>query len=1103
MKKFIAGHLSYLVRPSDQSPGDFTLFFNAENVIHRFRITGCVSAEDNSTYFHIGGRNFRNISSIIERYINEDITDGYRLSPIRQLHQYIKPNREDYQTQGELLEENSDSQSEKSLKEKQNCFKKKSFSLSSPSQLSNGLNNALLNKKRNSIDRRNDNDTIVLSKNGYKNDELLHTIESDDYHVLSQSLNESVLKNSIYSAHDLKLNNLDSTIVKLNSSKSLSTPFNFNLDENSVKLLANQKPLAPEIINKKTDKIKLKGYLHKYNEKTKKWKPYWFSLNQTDQQLFYFSSEKKSKEKGLIDLTYGFYYPLDDSLLNRSHSFQIIIHSLGSSNANSHIVHYLSAENPREFKEWTESIRPLCNIAQHTPLLTRSLPSSAISSFSLSSSSSSSPLSGSFNAHTNLEATKLASNSPPTSTLNSNDSSKELFEQRQTTAMQLTSMNYHIVRTLSIDIHEARNICLHKNNSSNFNLSKYHKENMFYCLIMLNNDAFVASTKHVTSTSNSASSQFINSYTDSSVSPLYVKVTSRDSIWDDSFSFDNLPLDVKEVKVCLYAFNKSSNFSFVKKLGNYTNRLNDQSLLGHVNIRLDDLVNKGLHESWYNVEPTSQLQSSNEKFNCTIRIKIRFCEEKVYLNKGFYDSLSTYLSDPQEHKHICTIYEQILTPNERPHFIQALLKLSIAQNNLIEMLKSYLFTEISRCSDLATLFRPATVSTSLMDYYMRTRCEPFLHKAIEEPLAKILKVNFDANSFELDPNKCPDAQQREQNLINLQSALNEIIMSILNQTEIFPNELKYLFGKIREHVFSKWAKQQLDNKTGLNESSADDKLVRIYCVSAFAFLRLLCPSMLNPKNFGLKFFSNPKIDDTSKTSQKVNTNKMSYYDLCEQFAIFSPSFMLQANVNNNHASEHFISSVFSFQDKNPNNSTTTSTILPFIIHPNVSISNASNSFQMSIYEKNTKLLAKVLQTIANMTECKEPFMLPLSEFLNSHRANVVKFIDEISNVKELDAITIYSQEFFLTENDVNFYQQQQQFEHASCKYLAIISRLLISFLPQIKAIYLKKQSKLVDSGGETVEEEIDSLNSEETCDLEFSSSLERLVKILNEIIQRS
>jgi hypothetical protein len=38
----------------------------------------------------------------------------------------------------------------------------------------------------------------------------------------------------------------------------------------------------------------LSGYLNKYNEKTKKWKPYWFTLNQTDQQLFYFSNEKVS-----------------------------------------------------------------------------------------------------------------------------------------------------------------------------------------------------------------------------------------------------------------------------------------------------------------------------------------------------------------------------------------------------------------------------------------------------------------------------------------------------------------------------------------------------------------------------------------------------------------------------------------------------------------------------------------------------------------------------------------------------------------------------------------------------------------------------------------
>lgn len=114
------------MRPSEQSTGDYTLFFNADNVVHRFRITGCrisepcassllISSSSSSSssstsssssssslsvlpqlvgdqelitrrYFNIGGRNYTSISCIIDRYMNEDITDGYRLTKLPHKH---------------------------------------------------------------------------------------------------------------------------------------------------------------------------------------------------------------------------------------------------------------------------------------------------------------------------------------------------------------------------------------------------------------------------------------------------------------------------------------------------------------------------------------------------------------------------------------------------------------------------------------------------------------------------------------------------------------------------------------------------------------------------------------------------------------------------------------------------------------------------------------------------------------------------------------------------------------------------------------------------------------------------------------------------------
>jgi len=126
------------------------------------------------------------------------------------------------------------------------------------------------------------------------------------------------------------------------------------------------------------------GFMYKYNEKTKKWKLYWFALrNQRDPShvnyhryhLFFYSlSEKQqkqhqrigdvavgdSKEKGFIELSSSLYYPVDDSFFDRSFCFQIILQASSNSsssssssrknNSSNTIVYYLSALNSQSFK---------------------------------------------------------------------------------------------------------------------------------------------------------------------------------------------------------------------------------------------------------------------------------------------------------------------------------------------------------------------------------------------------------------------------------------------------------------------------------------------------------------------------------------------------------------------------------------------------------------------------------------------------------------------------------------------------------------------------------------------------------------------------------
>ncbi|KAK3861358.1 hypothetical protein Pcinc_032675 [Petrolisthes cinctipes] len=72
-----AGQGSFLVRPSDNSPGDYTLFFLTNNIIQRFRI------EKRGVKYLMGGRTFSCLDAVINRYKTEQILEGHTLgSPV-------------------------------------------------------------------------------------------------------------------------------------------------------------------------------------------------------------------------------------------------------------------------------------------------------------------------------------------------------------------------------------------------------------------------------------------------------------------------------------------------------------------------------------------------------------------------------------------------------------------------------------------------------------------------------------------------------------------------------------------------------------------------------------------------------------------------------------------------------------------------------------------------------------------------------------------------------------------------------------------------------------------------------------------------------------
>ncbi|XP_021354731.1 ras GTPase-activating protein 1-like [Mizuhopecten yessoensis] len=118
-------------------------------------------------------------------------------------------------------------------------------------------------------------------------------------------------------------------------------------------------------------KLDMQGYLFiKKSQKVKKWKSMFFVLLGHDRQLCFMENEKRSKPKGLIDLTYSSFYPVHDSFFGRPNCFQLI--TIASA-TNHYQIYYLCAENSDFAQTWIKVLKPYCVNTQPTRSQSRSL----------------------------------------------------------------------------------------------------------------------------------------------------------------------------------------------------------------------------------------------------------------------------------------------------------------------------------------------------------------------------------------------------------------------------------------------------------------------------------------------------------------------------------------------------------------------------------------------------------------------------------------------------------------------------------------------------------------------------------------------------------
>lgn len=345
-----------------------------------------------------------------------------------------------------------------------------------------------------------------------------------------------------------------------------------------------------------------------------------------------------------------------------------------------------------------------------------------------------------------------------------------------------------------------------------------------------------------------------------------------DPIYEQEFVLEDIPGDITNFSISLFNKGKHSKDTEIAEF------IIELSSLG-----------QGEIEGWFNLNNISVPNG----ISGSVRCKIRLLNELVMPIEKYQWFKKLIIDDDLE---VISLLEDF-SSKDRSLLSNSLLKIFIYEDKEAHLLSKMIEREVKKEMETCTLFRSNSLTTNLMDKYMKEVCPTFINKALKESLIKIME---NKHSCELNPQRLTRFEEACANAVHLLSLLDEVIDRIFASVEHCPKNLRYICHCLQRSVQSKWP---------------NDQLIRTQAVGSFIFLRLICPAILHPRSF----------------------------NLCHDI----PS------------------------------------------------ENASRSLI---------LIAKSLQNLSNLIEFgnKEAFMEVVNPFILKNKSRMVKFIDDIANIKEID-----------------------------------------------------------------------------------------------------
>lgn len=274
--------------------------------------------------------------------------------------------------------------------------------------------------------------------------------------------------------------------------------------------------------------------------------------------------------------------------------------------------------------------------------------------------------------------------------------------------------------------------------------------------------------------------------------------SAPDPVWEEEFVLDDVPADVVTVTITVLSRGKR----------------NKDSEVADLTIDLSTLKNGFETEEWYQLNGMTPMGEWG-----SLRLRMRYLDDLI-MPCDEYSPLQQLLLEP-ELSSVKALSE--LCHNDRIPLATSLLRVFRHEKRETELLRILCQCEIARENETSTLFRGASLSTTLMDLYMRSECGAFVQSALSDTVSRILESK---QSAELNPTKMDDIEDACSNAEFLLQILDLVTQSIFTSPEECPRTVRYICNCLQRSVVQKWP---------------SERLVRTRVVSGFIFLRLLCP----------------------------------------------------------------------------------------------------------------------------------------------------------------------------------------------------------------------------------------------------------------------